>query len=137
MEIIPCPTTRCSTSTSSNAANARRKRSAKRWRKMASRLNCCRFETGRNNFKRMDHSSIVKGIIVSVYLVTLVVLLVIFLVWQQVPRRAIFEIVQISILIFAISSGISYQIADRLVLNGGDSRLIYIPPVIPVAIFTV
>ena len=32
------------TSTSSSAANARRKRSAKRWRRTASRLNCCRFD---------------------------------------------------------------------------------------------
>ena len=83
----------------------------------------------------MDHSSFVHGMIVSVYLVVLVALLVLFLVWQKVPRRAVFEIVEISVVVFAVSAGISYEIADRVVLNGGDSLLVYIPPVIPVAIY--
>jgi hypothetical protein len=82
----------------------------------------------------MDHSSYIHGVIVSVYLVVLFALLVICLIWQRVPRRAIFEIVEISVVVFAISAAISYQIADRVVLNGGDSLLIYIPPVVPVAI---
>jgi hypothetical protein len=82
----------------------------------------------------MDHSSLVHGIIVSVYLVVLTALLVMFLVWQQVPRPAIFEIVEISVIVFGISAAISYNIADRVVLNGGDSFWIYIPPVVPAAI---
>lgn len=83
----------------------------------------------------MDHSSFVNGIIVSVYLIVLVVLLVTFLIWQKVPRREIFETVEISVGIFVFSSIISYQIADRVILNGGDSLFVYLPPVIPVAIF--
>ena len=39
----PVPYDPCWTSTSSNAANARRKRSAKPWPRTASRSNCCRF----------------------------------------------------------------------------------------------
>ena len=85
----------------------------------------------------MDHSSLVHGIIVSVYLVVLFALLAICLAWQQVPRRAIFHIVEFSVVLFAISAAISYQIADRVVLNGGDSLLVYIPPVIPVAIVAI
>jgi len=74
-------------------------------------------------------------VIVSVYLVVVFAVLVVFLVWQKVPRRAVFEIVENSVLIFAISAGISYEIADRVVLNGGDSLLVYIPPAIPVAVY--
>jgi hypothetical protein len=83
----------------------------------------------------MDHSSFVHGMTVSVYLVVLFAALVMFLVWQKVPRRAVFEIVEVSVVIFAISAGISYELADRVVLNGGDSLLVYIPPAIPVAIY--
>ncbi|HTA94504.1 MAG TPA: hypothetical protein VK769_00115, partial [Verrucomicrobiae bacterium] len=53
-------------------------------------------ECSQKQSQKMDHSSFVHGLIVSVYLVILVALLALFLVWQQVPRRAIFEIVQIS-----------------------------------------
>ena len=83
----------------------------------------------------MDHSSLLHGIAVSVYLVILFALLVIYLVWQKVRRREVFEIVEISVLIFAAALAISYHFADRVVLNGGDSLLIFIPPVIPVAIY--
>jgi hypothetical protein len=82
----------------------------------------------------MDRSSLVHGLAVSVYLVVTFALLALCLAWQQVPRRAIFEIVEISVGVFAISAAISYQIADRVVLNGGDSLLVYIPPLVPVAI---
>ena len=85
----------------------------------------------------MDHSSLIRGIIVSVYLVALTAVLVMLLVWQQVPRRAIFEIVEISVVVFGISAAISYSIADRVVFDGGDSLLIYIPPVVPTAIVAV
>jgi hypothetical protein len=83
----------------------------------------------------MDHASLAHGTVVSVYLVALIVCLVAFLVWQRLPRGTIFEIVYLPVVIFAISADLSYQVADRMVLNGDDSLLIYIPPVFPVAIF--
>ncbi len=83
----------------------------------------------------MDQSSIVRGIGVFVYLVTLAVLLFVILIWQGVPRRSALETVEISVGIFVVALLITYQIADRLALDGGDSLLIYIPPVIPVGIF--
>src|ERR1017187_1653909 len=51
--IIPCPTIRCWTSTSSNAAANRRKPSAKRRRRRTSRLNCCRFDAGAAGSQRV------------------------------------------------------------------------------------
>ena len=85
----------------------------------------------------MDRSSLVHGITVSVYLVVLTALLVVFLVRRQVPCQAILEIVEISILVFAASAGVSYRIAGRMVFDGGDSLLVYLPPVIPAAIAAV
>lgn len=85
----------------------------------------------------MDQSSLTHGIIVSVYLVVLTALLVVFLVRRRVPRHAILAIVEISILVFAVSADVSYRIADRMVFDGGDSLLVYIPPVIPAAIVAV
>lgn len=73
--------------------------------------------------------------VVSGYLLALVLLLVLFLVWRKVPRRGVFEIVQISVGIFACLVPVSYSVADRLVLNGGDSFWVYVAPVIPVAVF--
>jgi hypothetical protein len=83
----------------------------------------------------MDHSALVYGTLVSVYLITLVALLVAFLVRKKIPRRTILDIVEISVGIFAVAALICYHIADRVVLNGGDSFWIYVPPVIPVAVF--
>ncbi|MGC9943030.1 MAG: hypothetical protein ABSE48_14460 [Verrucomicrobiota bacterium] len=83
----------------------------------------------------MDQSSIVRGIGVFVYLVILAVLLFVILIRQGVPRRAALETVEISAGIFVVALFITYKIADRVVLDGGDSLLIYIPPVIPVGIF--
>ena len=76
-----------------------------------------------------------RGIGVFLYLVILAVLLFVILIRQGVPRRAALEAVEISVGIFIAALLITYEIADRVVLDGGDSLLIYIPPVIPVAIF--
>lgn len=83
----------------------------------------------------MDQSSLIHGTVVSVFLVVLFGLVAFYLVRRKVPRRAIFTIVEISVGIFAVCALISYEVADRLVLNGGDSLLIYIPPAISVIIF--
>jgi len=83
----------------------------------------------------MEHEGFIYGMVVSGYLLALVLLLVLFIVWRKVPRREVFEIVQISVGIFAFLVPISYSVADRLVLNGCDSFWCYVAPVIPVAIF--
>jgi hypothetical protein len=85
----------------------------------------------------MDRASLLRGIGVSVYLVILFALLVVFLVRQRVPRHAIFEIVEISLFVFVSFLFLSIKIADRVVLNGGDSLVNYLIPVIPVAIFAI
>ena len=80
--------------------------------------------------------SLFQGILVSGYLVALVASEVVFLAWRRVPRGVIFEMVFVSTFIFSICArDVSYPIADKLVLNGGDSFWIYVPPVIPVMAF--
>ena len=80
--------------------------------------------------------SLFHGLLVSAYLAVLVSLLVAFLAWRQVARGVILEIVFVSIFIlFVCSNYVCYPIADKLVLNGGDSFWIYVPPVIPVVAF--
>ena len=83
----------------------------------------------------MDQSSIVRGIGVFVYLVNSCASLVCYS--HLAGSSALFglETVEISVGIFVVALLITYQIADRLALDGGDSLLIYIPPVIPVGIF--
>lgn len=77
------------------------------------------------------------GIAVCIFILVVFALLVIFLLWQEVPRHAGFQIAEISATIYAASVVISYEIAERLVLNGGDSLLIYVAPVVPVVIYVV
>src|SRR5262252_350114 len=83
----------------------------------------------------MEHEGFVYGMVISGYLLALVLLLVLFLVWKKVPRREVFGIVEISVGIFAGLVPICYSVADRLVLHGCDSFLVYVGPVIPAAIF--
>jgi hypothetical protein len=83
----------------------------------------------------MDRTSIMHGIGVFTYLVTLAVLLFVTLIRQGVPRRAALEFVEISAAIFVFALVITYKVAERLVRDGGESLLIYIPPVIPAAAF--
>ena len=83
----------------------------------------------------MDHSAFLHGMVVSVFLVVLFALVAVYLVRRKVPREQVFWIVEISVVVFVVSVAVSYEVADRLVLNGGDSLLVYIPPVIPVAIY--
>src|SRR5437588_10115614 len=80
--------------------------------------------------------SLLHGLLVSAYLAALVSLLFVFLASRRVPRGVILEMVFLSALIFLICSDyVCYPIADKLVLNGGDSFWIYVPPIIPVAAF--
>ena len=83
----------------------------------------------------MDHSALVDGIAVSAYLVILAVALFIFLIRRGVPRKAALETVEFAAGIFVLALLITYKIAERVVMNGGDSLLIYVPPVFPAAIF--
>jgi len=83
----------------------------------------------------MDHSAFLHGMVVSVFLIVLFALVAVYLVRRKVPREQVFWIVEISVVVFVVSVAVSYEVADRLVLNGGDSLLVYIPPVIPVAIY--
>jgi hypothetical protein len=83
----------------------------------------------------MDKTSIMHGIGVFAYLVILAVLLFVILIRQGIPRRAALEVVEISAGIFVFALVITYEVAERLVRDGGDSVLIYIPPVIPAAAF--
>ena len=83
----------------------------------------------------MDHLSTVRGVAVFAYLVVLAVLLFVVLIWKGIPRQAALETVEISAGIFVFALFITYKIADWIALNGGDSLLIYIPPVIPVSAF--
>ena len=69
------------------------------------------------------------------YFASLVVILILFLVHRQIPRRAVFQIVYASVGIFVISCLISFRIADRVARTGDESLLVYFPPVIPVVIF--
>ncbi len=87
------------------------------------------------SIERMDHSSIMRGIGVLAYLVIIAALLFVVLIRQGVPRRAALEAVEISVGIFIFALFITYEVAERVVLNGGDSLLIYAPPVIPAAGF--
>lgn len=83
----------------------------------------------------MDHLSIVCGFGVFAYLVILAVLLFVVLIWKGIPRQAALETVEISAGIFVFALFITCKIADWIVLDGGDSLLIYLPPVIPVVAF--
>ena len=85
--------------------------------------------------EHMDHSAFLHGMVVSVFLIVLFALVAVYLVRRKVPREQVFWIVEISVVVFVVSVAVSYEVADRLVLNGGDSLLVYIPPVIPVAIY--
>ncbi len=83
----------------------------------------------------MNHSPVIRGIAVSVYLLALAILLLILLIRQGIPRRAALEAVEVSAGIFVVALIVTYLLAERLALNGGDSLLIYLPPVVPVAVF--
>jgi len=83
----------------------------------------------------MNLSPVERGTAVCVYLLLLAALLFVVLIWRGVQRRAALETVEISTGIFVAGLLLSYRIADHLTLGGSDSLWIYVPPVVPVAIF--
>ena len=83
----------------------------------------------------MDKSSIICGTAVFVCLVAMAAMLFALLIRQGVPRTAALEIVEVSTGIFIAALFVTYRVANRLVPDGGESLLIYIPPVVPVGIY--
>jgi hypothetical protein len=73
----------------------------------------------------------------TIFLVSIFVVLIGFLLWRRTPRLIAFEAVFISVWIFAIAFWITEEIFDKLDSNLLDGFVPYIPPIIPVIIFLV
>ena len=69
--------------------------------------------------------------ILVAYLLCLLALLIGFVVWQRLPRRAAFEVVHFTVWVFVISSAVSLFVVDRVAPNRLDGLVPFIPPVIP------
>jgi hypothetical protein len=71
----------------------------------------------------------------TIYLLSVLALLVGFLVWRRIPRRAVFDIVHFSVWIFGIASFMSLQVVDRVAPRLLDGLVPFIPPLFPVGVF--
>lgn len=73
--------------------------------------------------------------ILVAYLLCLLALLIGYVVWQRIPRRAAFDIVHFSVWIFVISSLVSLLVVDKMAPNHLDGLVPFILPVVPTIIF--
>jgi amino acid transporter len=73
--------------------------------------------------------------ILVAYLLCLLAMLIGFVIWRRLPRRAAFEVVHFTAWIFVISSAVSLFVVDRIAPNRLDGLVPFIPPVIPAGIF--
>lgn len=85
--------------------------------------------------RHMNLSPFMRGTAVVAYLLFLAALLFVILIRRGIPRHAALKMVEISAGIFSVGLCVTYWLAEQMTMNGGDSLLIYLPPVVPIGIF--
>jgi len=69
------------------------------------------------------------------YMGILLLALIGFLAWQRMPRKVVFEIVHLSVWVFALGSFASLWAIDHLAPSMLDTLIPFVPPIIPVVSF--